>query len=56
MTKHGVPYLNEYIIIFHAEKQADGSYKLIKAKEFVDSKFSAGFMAQMQEIAASSSS
>ncbi|TCD71777.1 hypothetical protein EIP91_003120 [Steccherinum ochraceum] len=46
-TKVNVPYANEYIIIFSLAEQADGSHKLTAAKEFVDSKFVAGFMEQM---------
>ncbi|KAH8086662.1 hypothetical protein BXZ70DRAFT_910293 [Cristinia sonorae] len=55
MTKPGFPYINEYILIFHVAEQPDGSFKLTSAKEFVDSKFTAGFMEQLQKVLAPSS-
>ncbi|TCD64009.1 hypothetical protein EIP91_004677 [Steccherinum ochraceum] len=41
----GALYANEYIIIVHVAKQADGEYKLSSMKEFVDSKGMTEFMA-----------
>ncbi|CAL1714269.1 unnamed protein product [Somion occarium] len=42
-TQINYDYENEYIMIFHIVKQQDGQLKLSSAKEFVDSKFMAGF-------------
>lgn len=39
----GVPYVNEYMMVFHLAKQTDGELKIRKVEEFVDSRAMAVF-------------
>ncbi|TCD64011.1 hypothetical protein EIP91_004679 [Steccherinum ochraceum] len=41
----GAPYANEYTVIAHVAKQANGEYKISAMKEFLDSKVLLEFMA-----------
>ncbi|KZV99351.1 hypothetical protein EXIGLDRAFT_831491 [Exidia glandulosa HHB12029] len=54
-TKLGIDFANEYMILCTVRKDSSGEYKMVKVKEFMDSKAVSSFHAAVQAATAGAS-